>query len=407
MPATRGREPDGMEKLSLKTWFEIHKWSSLICTIFLLLLCVTGLPLIFSHEIDHWLDDAKPYAVAGPNAPRAELDAMVATAKRLYPQDGVEFVFIDDEDPQVLIGMNPEPGNEGTSHRLRFDAHTGQILKHFAAADEQGRGFMEIMLHLHVDLFAGLAGELFLGVMGLLFCLAVVSGVVLYGPYMKKIPFGTVRGGRSARIKWLDLHNLLGVATLAWAFVVGVTGVINDLSTPMFKYWQGTALQALLAPYRGQSTPASAGLASLDQAYETAVKARPGMTVSTISFPGNPFGSPYHYVFWLKGDTALTSRLFSPLLVDGRTGGLSEQVEMPWYLRALEVSRPLHFGDYAGLPLKIIWAVLDLITIIVLASGLYLWFARRKSAAARIADLQARRQAWGQAAKARLGRDAA
>ncbi len=52
---------------------------------------------------------------------------------------------------------------------------------------------------------------------------------------------------------------------------------------------------------------------------------------------------------------------------------------MPWYLRTLEVARPLHFGDYGGLPLKIIWALLDLVTIAVLGSGLYLWLARRKS----------------------------
>jgi uncharacterized iron-regulated membrane protein len=52
---------------------------------------------------------------------------------------------------------------------------------------------------------------------------------------------------------------------------------------------------------------------------------------------------------------------------------------LPWYLRALQVSRPLHFGDYGGLPLKIIWALLDLAAIVVLASGVYLWLGKRKS----------------------------
>lgn len=31
--------------------------------------------------------------------------------------------------------------------------------------------------------------------------------------------------------------------------------------------------------------------------------------------------------------------------------------------------------------MKIVWAVLDLITIVVLGSGLYLWLAKRKKAA--------------------------
>jgi uncharacterized iron-regulated membrane protein len=33
------------------------------------------------------------------------------------------------------------------------------------------------------------------------------------------------------------------------------------------------------------------------------------------------------------------------------------------------------------MPLKIIWALLDIATIVVLASGLYLWFARRRTGA--------------------------
>lgn len=45
----------------------------------------------------------------------------------------------------------------------------------------------------------------------------------------------------------------------------------------------------------------------------------------------------------------------------------------------LALSQPLHFGDYGGLPLKLLWALLDLLTIVVLASGLYLWIARRKA----------------------------
>ncbi|MEO5955750.1 MAG: PepSY-associated TM helix domain-containing protein, partial [Nitrospiraceae bacterium] len=34
-------------------------------------------------------------------------------------------------------------------------------------------------------------------------------------------------------------------------------------------------------------------------------------------------------------------------------------------------------GDYGGLPLKMLWAVLDLITIVVMVSGLYLWWKKR------------------------------
>jgi uncharacterized iron-regulated membrane protein len=103
------------------------------------------------------------------------------------------------------------------------------------------------------------------------------------------------------------------------------------------------------------------------------------MTANSVIFPGSPFGAPYHYLIWTKGREPLTARLFSPALVDARSGELASVVSMPWYLRALEVSRPLHFGDYGGLPLKIIWALFDLVTIVILGSGLYLWLSRRAS----------------------------
>ncbi|WP_408121526.1 PepSY domain-containing protein [Caballeronia grimmiae] len=39
-------------------------------------------------------------------------------------------------------------------------------------------------------------------------------------------------------------------------------------------------------------------------------------------------------------------------------------------------SQPLHFGDFGGMPLKIFWAAFDVLTVVVLGSGLYLWLTR-------------------------------
>jgi uncharacterized iron-regulated membrane protein len=52
-------------------------------------------------------------------------------------------------------------------------------------------------------------------------------------------------------------------------------------------------------------------------------------------------------------------------------------------VKTLFVSQPLHFGDYGGLPLKIVWALLDILSIVILGSGVYLWvkkYVRRKDA---------------------------
>jgi uncharacterized iron-regulated membrane protein len=227
-------------------------------------------------------------------------------------------------------------------------------------------------------MFLGLPGELFLGAMGLLFVIAIVSGVVLYAPFMRKLEFGAVRRQAARRVKWLDMHNLIGAVTLVWLAAVGVTGIINTISLPLFTAWRAEMMPKLIAPYQGK--PPLTKWASIDGAVaQTRSVLSDNTPVSVIMPTEARFGTPRHFLVWTKGTTPITSRLFTPALIDAESGQLVTAEGLPWYLRALQVSRPLHFGDYGGLPLKIIWALLDLATIIVLGSGIYLWLGKRKT----------------------------
>jgi uncharacterized iron-regulated membrane protein len=240
-----------------------------------------------------------------------------------------------------------------------------------------GRTFLFVCLQLHREIFAGVIGELVMAVMAFLFVMALISGAVMYGPFMRKLNFGTVRRNGNRRVHWFDLHNLIGIVTLTWAFVVGATGFLNALSTPLFGLWRMQTMPALLAPYHGK--PAPAHLTSIDAAVATATKALPGMTISSITFPNAVLTSPLHYIVWTKGNSPITSRLFTPVLIDAENGQISAIKNLPWYLRVIEISRPFHFGDYGGLPLKIIWALFDVALIAVLISGVYLWLSRRRT----------------------------
>ena len=159
--------------------------------------------------------------------------------------------------------------------------------------------------------------------------------------------------------------------------VVGGTGVINTLDDVIYGYWRDAALADLIAEYPDRAVPSPDEMASLDQAVTAAIEAAPNMTLQFVAFPGGTFSTDFHYAIFLHGDTPLTEHLIAPVLVDAVTGEVAGLREMPWYAKALALSQPLHFGDYAGLPLKILWALLDLLTIVVLISGLYLWAVRK------------------------------
>lgn len=214
--------------------------------------------------------------------------------------------------------------------------------------------------------------------MGILFMISIVSGIVLYGPIMKNFDFGMIRKNRSQRLKWLDTHNFLGIVITAWMVVVGFTGVINAFSDVILGLWQQGQLAEMTAPYKNKK-PIEGPLSSIDSALKIAKEKTPGMDVSVLAFPGTSFTSKHHYAIFLRGNTEVTSKLLKPVLIDAETGFFTDSRTLPWYANMLFLSEPLHFGNYGGMPLKIIWTVFDVVTIIVLITGLYLWFARRKS----------------------------
>jgi uncharacterized iron-regulated membrane protein len=369
----------------VKTWFRIHKWTSLICTAFLLLLCLTGLPLIFHEEIEELEGKLHLTTAAPAGTSKVSLDQRAETALKTYPNKVIRFAFWDEHQPNTTTFSLSDSINapQDNFKVVIVDDYTGKVMEE----PKLQEGFMYIMLKLHTDMFMGLGGKLFLGLMGILFLLAILSGLMLYSPIMKRFNFGMVRTEKSTRLKWLDLHNLLGVVTIAWASVVGFTGVINTMAEVVLGLWQVGQLAEMTAPYKNLA-PLTGKLSSLDQALALAQKAAPEMEPTVIAYPGTVFTSKHHYGVFMHGNTPLTKRILKPALVDAKTGTLTDMRSMPWYVNALFVSEPLHFGDYGGLPLKIIWALFDIITIVVLISGLYLWFARNKATKAQLARLE-------------------
>ena len=378
-----------MTAKKLRLWAAIHKWSSLVCTLFMLLLCLTGLPLIFHHEIGQLLGTEVEAPSMAADASRTSLDQVLQVAKARHPGKDGMFISRDADDDRIwYVTLSDTPRSETDLKQVAVDARSGLPL----AEPKVNEGIMHIIFRLHVDLFAGLPGMLFLGFMGLLLFVAIVSGVVLYAPFMRKLAFGTVRHESATRTKWLDMHNMLGIVVLVWASVVALTGTINTLADPIIDLWRTTEVAEMVAPYQGLPAPPASARGSLQTAVDAARALAPEMAVAFIAFPGTTFSSPHHYGIFLRGDTTVTKQLYKPVLVDARTSKVTDSRVLPWYVATLLLSQPLHFGDYGGRPMQILWALLDLATIVVLGSGIYLWLRRGNRGVRNTVDIAARLQ---------------
>ncbi|HBO13622.1 MAG TPA: peptidase [Halieaceae bacterium] len=364
-----------MTRRSIAAWQAVHSWTSLACTVFLLMLCLTGLPLIFHDEIDAALNPSG-WTPANPGGEHLSLDAVLAIGLAERPGEVPIFLSFDDDRPVVNLTTGPAADAYGSAMTmLSYDLTSGDLVP----AGTVGEGVMHFLLQLHTDLFLGLPGMLFLGFMGLLFALSLLSGVVLYWPFNRRLRFGTVRRSQSRRVRWLDWHNLLGMAALGWLLLVGLTGVVNTLAEPIIDTWRTRELAALTAPYAGGEPPARPS--SLAYEVAQAEAAAPAMDLQFVAFPGSDWSTPFHYAVFLHGRTPLTEQLARPVLVSAVDGRLAGSREMPWYVKALALSEPLHFGDYGGLLLKLVWALLDLFAIAILVTGVYLWIVRRRGTA--------------------------
>lgn len=370
-----------MSPRARRAWEGIHTWSSLICTTFMLAVCITGLPLIFSDEIAELTGRHVKQRAAPASATRASIDAVTASAVAHVPGKVPLYLFAEEDQPDLwYVKLDSRVDTDESQAVLAaIDARDASVL----GVPDFNSGFMGVVFRLHVDLFAGLPGKLFLGLMGLLLLIAIVSGTVLYPVFMRKLDFGTVRHERSRVIRWLDLHNLLGAVTLCWALVVGATGVVNTWADLILKHWQQEQMTKLasgqaLRVLDGDQTKASDRQRNpAEFVLRRARMAEPDMRLSMMAWPGTLLSTKEHFAVILHGSTPFTSHLRQALLVDPLSGEVLRAGTRPWYVTMFQLSIPLHFGDYGGFAMKLLWAALDLMTIGVLGSGLYLWLSRR------------------------------
>jgi uncharacterized iron-regulated membrane protein len=368
---------------TLKAWDRVHTWSSLVATAFLLVACLTGLPLVFSDEIIDAFDPSLPRLSAQPG--RAPLDAMLASVERAQPGTVVVATFLDPRHARVAVTTAPTWAafRDDPDHAVStvFDAATGAEVVTGRADNGPGDAFINAVHDVHESMFMGNTGTWVMLTVALCFLASLVSGVVIYAPFNRGAGFGKVRRKRT-RQAWLDRHNFHGIVLVAWACVVAFTGLLNELERPLFDLWQAREVTPRIAGADAGVPPVGpAARVSLDAAFATATRAVPGMLVTGVVFPGSPYGTPVHFIFWARGASTLTAELYQPVMVDARTGKVTAVLPMPWYLRCIELSRPLHFGNVGGLAMKVVWSLFDLLLISVLCSGAYLWLSRRRKLA--------------------------
>jgi uncharacterized iron-regulated membrane protein len=360
-------------------WFRfnvsLHRWASLLATPFFLVLCVTGTILIFHEEIDDALGVVPKTELAAGHTV-APISRMVAAAKAKSPDAKPMFVFFDEHDPaRLAVGMAPKGSRKLDQATLSFfNTGSGELLQ----SVDPGKTLTGFVLEWHAQWFLGLPGQLFSGLVGLAVLLSLLSGLVVYAPYAKRVAFGEVRRARGQRVAQLDLHNLVGVVVLGWALVVSATGVLLTLGSIAVQVYAMTELKEMASMVPAVANAANeAGDAGIDKVIESARATRPNRRLTLVAFPGTDISGERTYTALMAGVSGYDQKLFDVAVIDAAQGTVNDTRPAPWYLKAILLSEPLHFGDYGGLPLKLLWTACAWLTMFIVGNGAWLWWSRR------------------------------
>jgi len=349
----------------------LHRWTGLVAAPFFLILCLTGGVLVFRDEIDSLLGATPPPAPAAGEA--KPLSALAAAAIAARPGMRPISIYLDPDTPdRAYVGVAPPGPAVLRDHAAVLINRTTTTPMPYSDPRGTLTGFV---FDLHARWLAGPKGELFGGAIAILVFICLASGVVVYAPYVRKLLFGSVRHRRGTRLVQLDLHNLLGVVLLGWAIVVTVTGICLAAGTLLLTHWQETELRAMAEPNAARvATPVS-----IDAAAASAQAAEPERQMRFLVYPDTDFSGPGHYSFLLYGAHRYDERLFKVVTVDAATGKVAADRPLPMYLKALVLSGPLHFGDYASWPLKLFWVLCAGGILFITGNGAVLWWLRRRA----------------------------
>ena len=368
-----------MKAQTVRNYLSVHTWVGILSGMMLFVAFYAGAFSMFKPEIAHWTR-AEPARVGASQ----DADALAAAFFAAHPKLDRATLVLPAEDnaaPYMRWGKRGE-----TPQLMELDAQ-GALRPLPPPEGDAGR-FVDY-LHRKGGLPVPLdASEPVIGIVSMLYALALVSGVIVLLPSLVKDLF-IVRFGRNAKRLWLDLHNLLGVASLPFHVVMALSAAVFCLHDWIYAaqgswvYPQG--LRAIEARSQVQRTPVTLDRAAwrtpTQLAQDAARAAAPGAQATTIEYRG--LGTPKASVFIALAEDAHFKRRPREgfVLLDPATGAAIQDGMTPGQgsglSRAVVSFFALHFGSYGGEPVRVLYAVLGVMGALLFYTGNVLWIETR------------------------------
>ena len=346
----------------LKTHLPLHTWCGVVSALFLIVCFLAGALTLFLDDLNRWAAPPPPSVMPAPDARQQAqlLDYMAA-----HPEITTTFTLHLRTTADAPAPLSWE--RDGEQFWATRDAN-GQWRRFSAPLPALG----EVLDDLHRTAgIPGAVGGYTMGVVAVLYALALISGTVLLLPRLKRQLFALRPEGGRRRV-WLDLHNLLGLTALPFHLVIAITTAVFVFYAPLEQ-----AMRAL-SPAADTDVAEAAGQGELLPPATLLARAQafvPALQAERMVF--DALDDRTEALVVVLGETATGGRrLYVALNPYGgalryRNSGGS------FYHAASDAFAALHFGNYGGYLLRWLYFVLALAGAVLFYTGNLLWLGKR------------------------------
>lgn len=324
---------------------------------------ITGSILVFSDEFELLEDGDIPAISAISGTP--SIDASFQQIRQQYPQWEIRLYHL----PKPAEALEYELRQQEKSKKVYVHPVTGTII---GKNDNANQSFQRQLLLLHYTLFSGTIGKVTVFVVGILFLITLLTGVVVYRKSLIKVVTFNVRfNHKTKRSFYSSLHRIIGVWSLVFNLLMVTTGLwlssqiaLNAIKTRAKK----EDVKKQLAPI---IRSVDAIVHQLHQQYPDfeihLIRIRPGSNMVQVS--GRLLSDPSYY-----------GEYYSRFTINGTTAAIENSQfmnHMPTGAKLKSMAAPLHFGNYGGIGLKIIYCLFGCTPALLSISGFVLWRKRQ------------------------------
>jgi len=330
--------------------------------VFLLVMSLSGSVLVFHDEIDRIFFRDQILL----NSPTHDLSFDRSFEKIRSANAGWE----------IRVPVLPNPGEA-----LRYELRKGNLRKWIFVHPEKGnilgtvdradQRFINILLTLHYSFFAGTPGKIFVAILGVVFLLLLVTGLIIYRKSLVKVLlFRQHFSFKSRRAGFSSLHRWVGVWGLILNLFICITGI--RMAYVVASGALKTVPYQINVPTMTHSIDEMIRRAKLDHPeFEVTYLRFPTMEGGNLSLLGHHASDPFYY-----------GRLYSNLALNSQTGAVETMTllrEKPWLDRFMIILQPLHLADYGGIGLKVIYTIAGVLPGVLAISGFVIWTYRVRS----------------------------